>query len=131
MGATGALPTLCTAEALDQLIQAPQLSAVHRQLLHDVLPSSAKAFKQGPALFGRCLQVRNCRLDLSQSESHVARRGNELEFGQRVLVVVAIAIGKSARRRDEAGTLVEPQCVPRQAAVRFKPLDLHTRLTVE
>jgi hypothetical protein len=63
MGATGAPPTLCIAKALDQLIQAPQLFAVQGQLLDDNLPSPAKAFKQSAALLGRCLQVRDCRLD--------------------------------------------------------------------
>lgn len=113
MGATAPISTLRNAEPINQLIQAPQLSAVYSQLLEYSLPSPAQTFKQGATLIGRCLQVRDCCFDLCQSESDFARCGDEFEFSQRLLAIFAITVWQAARRRDEADALVKPQCVSR------------------
>jgi hypothetical protein len=106
-------------EAPDQLIQASQLSTMQGDLLDHGQPSPTQTVQQGAAPLGRCFEVRDSRLDLCQREAHVARGGDELQLRQRVLVVVAIAVGQSTRRCDQATAFIKPQRVARQAAARW------------
>jgi hypothetical protein len=114
-------PTLRTAKVPDQLIQAPQRIPVLGQQLDDSVPAPKQASKQGAALLGRCLQVRDRRLDFGQRETHFAGGGDELQLRPGALYVVAIAVGPPARRRDEATAFLEPQCVARPAALAHRP----------